>query len=415
MTTMLWGFAGAAVLGGFLGFGCAEAPEDDSDRLKIGVLFGFTGESAIGFNYERSVRMVADQINDGGGLLGSDVKITARDTASDLLHSVEQADDLLKDNAKVVLGPDNPELARRTAALFASRQVAHVIGGGILPPPALVEDTGAYLIGPSTETLTCALADKILKQHARTVAILHTEHVFEKYFAIGVENALLEHGDPSEIEVARLVLDESKNEWVGDVQALQPDAIVLAAEPRSGMRIVNVWSVVAPSGRQQWYFSPTLNQQFFLNNIPSWIVEGGLAIGPSFGESGDFESFEEAFHARWSDEPFASAAYYYDGFALLALAIEAAGGTKDRFPRREEIGAAMEEVGNSESGHQYEWNEIAQALQTIRAGEKIQYRGVTGDLRVNSRHGIGMDNRQVSFWRIQDGRFVHSDDGSCSE
>ncbi|MBN1113947.1 MAG: ABC transporter substrate-binding protein [Oligoflexia bacterium] len=392
--------------------------DDEEDTTKIGVVLGFTGESSTGFNYEKAMLMVVDQVNNAGGCLGKNISLTEKDTSSNMVDSVNHVEDLLNNDVKVILGPDNADIARRIASYLTSRDILYVIAGTLLPPISLVSRPRLYLLGPGTDILTCSMARKIINDGYKKIVILHTDELFEENFAVGVENSLttinatLPAQDQVDFERIEIETSDTLNTWATQVQALDPDAIVLAAEPRSGMNVVNAWSVLATDTDQKWYFSPTLNQQFFLDNIPSWLLEDSIVIGPPFGISSSFNLFSNEFYINWSETPFVSAGYYYDALALVTLAIEAAGQGLATFPTVTQIAAELENIANS-GGQEFSWNEIGEALQAVRAGTDITYRGVTGDLDVNADNGIGVDYNGVSFWKINNGHFVYDSEGSC--
>ena len=165
-----------------MGGACGSDGGEDSDVLTIGVLLPFTGPTAgTASNFERAVLVVADRVNEAGGVQGKKLRVVSRDTHSDLARSKRSVEQLLDEGAQVVLGPESAELA---TAILPTLQENDVV---FLSP--LVGSAGDsaidcahpwFRLAPSAEALGESLAKLAHREGSTKVAIVYSSGAYDE-------------------------------------------------------------------------------------------------------------------------------------------------------------------------------------------------------------------------------------------
>ena len=78
-----------------------------ADTIKIGAIFGVTGPAAyLGAPEEKTARMVVDDINKSGGILGRQVQLIVKDSGASAEKAISFAKQLIdEDNVVAIIGP----------------------------------------------------------------------------------------------------------------------------------------------------------------------------------------------------------------------------------------------------------------------------------------------------------------------
>ena len=93
-----------------MAFSCiafAIAAPTTADPIKIGAIFGVTGPAAyLGAPEEKTARMVVDNINKEGGILGRQVQLIVKDSGASAEKAISFAKQLIdEDNVVAIIGP----------------------------------------------------------------------------------------------------------------------------------------------------------------------------------------------------------------------------------------------------------------------------------------------------------------------
>src|SRR5262245_60049819 len=146
-----------------LGTSCIEAYDDGSrdDDVVVGALLPFAGEQAgAGPNFERTLQLLAETVNEAGGIQGRQLRFEVRDGHTDAKRAARAAEELLDHKAVAVIGPVKADTASTVTPIFERRNVLEITG-------AWAADTGAssealVRTAPSSQALASVLAEQAL-------------------------------------------------------------------------------------------------------------------------------------------------------------------------------------------------------------------------------------------------------------
>ncbi len=388
---------------GLLPAGCSSGTSESGDAVKIGLLLPFTGpDAATSSNFERAVIYAVGRVNAGGGIGGRKLEVVSRDTHSDRTRSLQSAHELIDEGVTVVLGPENPEIAAELLPLFREAEISLVS-----PLVGAAEESAVdcshpwFRLAPSAKALGEALAKQMRSHQVERAALLEGEGAYNRAIANSVAARFQSLGG---LVVERGTLTDGAQSYVdvlAPVAASHADAVVLAASPLSGALLINESSVLGRNATQ-WYLSPLLKTDLFLQNVDPSRVEGALGVAPKIYEQKG--AFPADFAHRWQgDQPLEGAYFYYDAVALVGLALQrtslANSGTFDY----ENVEASILAVAGAE-GESKGWDELEDALARQRDGARVHYSGLTGPLLLgrcgDRRLGV------TTVWSVAEGRVV---------
>lgn len=391
-----------AVLAAGTTMGClsSEVDPDDEDAITLGLLLPFTGASAgTAHNFERAVLFAVDVVNESGGIDGMPLRVVARDTHSDVERAAESVDELIAEGARVVIGPESADVAKRIAPTLHEAEIVFVspfVGAG--------RDEGAecespwFQLAPSATAMGEALANRLGDKGIRSIAILYGEGDYDRAFRAGVSEKFGGLVIGGEV-VTEIALEEGASSYREEIEAVRdmdPEAIVLSLSPETAAFLVTEYSVLAGS-RPLWGFSPLLKTPLFLLNIDSATVEGAIGVAPKIFDTTD--AFPSAFAERFrGDSPLEGAYFYYDAVGLLSLALGIVGDKGD--VTYEQFTTAIVQAASS-TGQTYGWDELPEALDDAADGVTVNYSGLTGPL-LFSPCGERRSGR-TEAWTVTDG------------
>jgi ABC-type branched-subunit amino acid transport system substrate-binding protein len=189
---------------------------------------------------------------------------------------------------------------------------------------------------------------------------------------------------------------------VRPITAVTADAYLLAAFPTSASSLV--YALTASGSLNEparWYLSPTLHTPAFLDSIPKGLLKG--AHGVSAGNSIGGADFRARFNQLWQDVPLDDAYPFYDAGAISALALERAFTRQGTIPAGGGLGEHILAVTKG-GGTPIRWNELDMGLQLLRAGQEIEYVGISGSTQFDSSGQT--PSASTNWWTIGDDGFT---------
>lgn len=389
---------------------CACAPEDDSPdpatSITVGLLLPYTGPSAAtGANFERAALMAAESVNQAGGIDGRSLRIVARDTFSDSTRSLNSVDQLIAQGARVIIGPESPEIALAIRDHLADERVVFVSPYLGEAEAVSEEDCRApwFRLAPSASALGDNLANELANRDIKRIAVLtgsgDDDRAFQQALVAKFTGPVIGGSVLSVIE-----LDEENDSFARAIQRTldtAPEAIVLSTSPQLGATVVTETALLEQRPTR-WALSPRLKTPLFLQNVDARWLEGAFGVAPRLFDTRD--EFPEAFAERWlGDAPLEGAYFYYDAIGLVttALAIAAEDGLSFAAITSSMIQAA------SSRGLSVGWNELPRGLELIEQGREVRYSGVTGPVLL--RECGERQNGRSAPWQVEQGAIVEAE------
>jgi len=372
--------------------GCLDdpAPSIDPDAVPLALLLSYTGSAAANsINSERAVRLAVERINRAGGLGGRPLRPVVRDIQSDGQRTERLFSELANSGIAAFIGLDSPNVV--TQFVQNHRQTTFFLPGVAITARDTFYGTDHWFtFAPHTWTLACAFRRRLSEEGVKSPLILHSPDAFhsELAFALG---RTLGAPDRSVTIPSRAGLSAAEIE---SVLRRDADALLLMAFPESAAPVITDLSFRTKVGAR-WYLSPTLDTPRFFEVVPSDALVGARLVTP--GVTGG-PAFDDEFRRRWHDEPLDEAYGFYDAAALAALALQAALTQTGALPTVETLGKFVRPVAGP-PGIPIFWDGLERGLALIRAGQDVDYQGVSGQLDYDDRGNPA--TALVQWWRLE--------------
>lgn len=396
----------AAAVAAGLGI-AAPAMAQDGDIL-VGHLTYHTGEfGAFGPFFDGVTEVALSKINEDPPL-GRPMRAIHQDIGT--VGEARAARKLVdSDGVEILLNPAHGYMSYREFMLETVAANGHPImpsvhGGAIDGMIGGVPDEPIFRGSPMDTAQGTAALLHAQNAGKQTVVIVGTETAgaqLQKEAALATAEALgMEVLDDFDIQAS----DSNYRSVVSRIARLEPDAVVIFSSTNAGGSIVKnaaeageSWFIVGPTDWQETEFIDTATESALAQHEEVVIAAFSHAENPAWEA---YEPFANG--SQWNDDvgdvSNSYAIQYYDLLIATALAIEKAGEIKS-----ESWSQAMYEVtgGDGEVVYTYE-----DGLAKIRAGEEINYDGVTGTMEYTP---TGIVSGLFGIFEWQDGQLVKVD------
>lgn len=351
--------------------GCGE-PAPAGDEIPVGLMLSYSGYlAASSVNSERSLIMAIEAANAAGGINGRRLRLEARDTRSDPSKVAGPARELLAADVALVIGPDTTDLATSLRSLFEDRTM-------VLPSFHTSSDVDFkpanwFVMGPSIARVACELVaqTKVDGRQKPVVIVNPTGYNSALSWELGNRYGLPKHVLPTD--------GTSTRATVRPITALPADAYILAAFPSAASSLMQALAALGVlTEPTRWYLSPTLHTPAFLESIPNNLLKDARGVSP--GTIAGAAAFRARFRERWDDVPLDDAYAFYDAGAVAALALQRALVQEGAIPTGIGLAQHLRGVTRASGKNHVRWDEIAAGLALLRAGQEINYIGLSGPL-----------------------------------
>jgi len=350
----------------------AEAPAATSDEaLHIGTLLPETGSLAfLGPPECAGVTLAVQEINDAGGVLGQEVEQTDSDSGDTSTNIAQQSvDTLLNAGVQAIIGAASSSVSFSVIDKITGAGVVMVSPANTSPDFTTYDDGGLYWrTAPSDVLQGRVLGDTVLADGNANVAILALQDAYGEGLAENAETSITDGGGTVTTTVFYDPKAANYAAEVTEVKDTNPDAIILIGFDETKKMIPEmIKQGVGPADK------------------PIYFVDGNLADysadfepGTLVGVKGTLPGAEvtEEFKQRLIDAygdltVFAYGPESYDAAIVIALAAEAAGSVE---------GTAIAENMQAVTTEGEKCTTFADCVELIRAGEDIDYDGVSGPI-----------------------------------
>ena len=303
-----------------------------SEDLSVGVLLPFSGEYAwVGENVLPVVRMLAEEVNEQGGVGGREVTLVQGDTEGSPEASISAAEKLINVNEVAgIIGPTSITMSS-VFDLFRENQVP------IVTPTAgttsLDERGGEYVFRtvPSDALGGRAIARALRSQEYNTVAdysdmalAVGNQEVFQS-FKQPIQSSFEEFGGSL---TESLDFKTGKASYESEAQTIvssDPEITTLVASKDDSIKIMQAAFRAGYEGN--WYVTQDQTTEVFLEEAPEEVTQGilGLQSAPyqEAAEAGRIDAFQERVQEYTGSEPRQFARNAYDAMNTLGLAMQA--------------------------------------------------------------------------------------------
>jgi branched-chain amino acid transport system substrate-binding protein len=264
-----------------------------------------------------------------------------------------------------------------------------------------------FRLSPSAAYIACALAKRMLADGITKASVVVDPDDYSSNFATRFGRAFSTQGGTVLPSMQVAASGTSYADTIETVVRMSPDASVLVASPSVAAGFLQEWAV--RSKPIKLYLGPTLNTPELLRNVPVGILDGMTGVSADLGDrAADFDAY---FQAQTEVLPITGSHYYYDAVALLSLAAAEGIAQTGNIPDPAAMKYHMFNV-SSASGTMVSFDQLAQGLQLLAAGQKIQYYGAAGAYVLDS-FGDSTQNRGV-IWQISGADFETVDYQQCT-
>src|SRR6056297_1450537 len=369
--------------------------EASGDGLTVGYILPETGQLAfLGPPMISGVELALSEVNDAGGVLGSEVTLLSGDEAGDTGVAAEEALRLLASGVDAIVG------AAATGMTLAI--IDQVTGSGVVqcspsntgPGLTFYPDDGFYFrTAPSDALQGPVLAEQVIADGNATVAVAARaddygqgllDATVEAFEAQGGEVLYSDTYDPE---------SQTFDSVVEDLVNAGADAHVVTAFAEGAAIVQGL--IAAGVSPDAMYGADGIAGAAFAEEVdpndPS-VLDGMTFTAPSSQSSSDFDSKMDEFRPDLVDRLFSPQSY--DCTNLIALSAAAAGSTDSGEIRDQMIAVT---VGDNECGS------YPECMEFVEAGESIAYQSAAGDALafMEVREGSGEPSRgayDVSRW-----------------
>jgi ABC-type branched-subunit amino acid transport system substrate-binding protein len=257
----------------------------------------------------------------------------------------------------------------------------------------------------------------VIPAPCKNVVLVHTSDEYGNTMADPLKKYVAAGGGSivKEVDLGGQAAQASYSSKVADVVAVgaQADCQILIAFPGVGAQYIKDFrTAVAVDTKRDWKTFNTIASNGLYNNYKpvfiqasklddsSLAAEGVIGTFPDTNPSThEFDEFKALYAAQYgtSAEVLVYSANAFDAAILAALAIEAAGTATDGTKIRDSL------FDVASGGDRYTPSQFADAINAIRAGADIDYKGASGDVSFDDFGDVLSD---YVTWKVENGKFV---------
>jgi len=348
-----------------------------AETIKIGALMALTGAlGPYGPPIVNGAQLAVDQINAAGGVLGKQLELVVRDTATSPDVGRDAASKLVElDKVSAVVGALSSGVTIACSSVTIPAEVVLISPASTDPAiPALDDNDYVFRTVVSDVVQGRVMARLALILDYKKVSVIYVNNSYGKGLADAFKENFEEYGGQVLTMVA---YEENKPSYRGEVDNLMaeiPDAIVVISYPVDGNK--QIVEAVEAGYEGEFIFSDGMKGE---GVAPGPACQSAEAPGPIEGTYGTVaaagfkaDQFDADFNAAFEPSTVPYNYQAYDAVMLIALAMVRAG---------EGTGPAIRDnlraVANP-PGEEVFYGELGKAIALLKAGKEINYQGVAG-------------------------------------
>lgn len=369
-----------------------------SDEIRIGTLCPVTKSGSIfGPGMQRAIEYAAADINALGGLLGGrKIRLYHEDSQTDPDAAVRGAKKLI-DISKVqaVLGSWSSGVTMAIAPIIMQGKVVNMNASGTTELRDMDKDEWIWPCAASNISYGVMMGNYALSQGFKRTSFLAYNN--PSGITLGEEFKRVMEAAGGTCEV--VVYNPNQTTYRAELSralANKPELIGLGSYLPDTTILLKEWYVMDEPTKWVgpiWAVSPAL-----IKAVGKEAAEGVASVGaiPNM-DSPVYEAFRERYETEMKQEVLANpyAAIAYDMMVVCALAIESA-----KTDNAEVFRKHIRTVSSPDGQKVFD---LKEAFERVRAGEKIDYEGVGGNMDFDD---TGEARPYFGFWLAEDGELV---------
>ena len=307
------------------------APVMAADVIKIGLMCPLTGSWASeGQDMKQIVQLLADQVNDQGGLLGKQLEIVVGDDGGDPRTAALAAQRLATKDVEGVIGTYGSSITEASQNIYDAAKIIQIANGSTAI--RLTEKGLKYFFRtcPRDDEQGRVAVETILGQGYENIAILHDNTTYAKGLA-DEALGLLEQEEGAEVVFFDALTpgEQDYNTILTKMKATKPDVVFFTGYyPEAGLllrqKMEMGWDVPFIGG-------DATNNPDLVKIAGKKAAEGFYFLSPPVPQdlpSKEAREFLDAYEKRYDDTPGSIwAVLSGDGFRVLVEAIKKTGST----------------------------------------------------------------------------------------
>lgn len=343
--------------------------------LRIGTLLPETGSlSFLGPPMVAGTRLGVDDVNAAGGVLAQPVELItgdSGDTTTDTANAT--VDRELAAGTQVIVGAASSSVSLKVIDKVVSAGVVMFSPANTSDQFVCYPDKGMYFRTAPTDVLQAqALSQLIAEDGAQRVSVIALNDPYGTGLAANTVDNLVEAGIPAD-QIQKIIYDpnaQSFNAEVDQIKDFAPDAVALIGFEESAKIITRMHEVgIGPSDGMHVYGVDGNMGNALGENIAPGLLAGMRGTTPLTDVGPEFQDRLKVVDPGLIDYNYAGESY--DAVVISALAAEQAGSTAGV-----DIAANINDVTKDGT----KCTSYQQCLDLLRAGENIDYDGITGEL-----------------------------------
>lgn len=367
-----------------------------ADPIKIGTLLDLTGAlEAYGKPIQQGALLAAEHINAAGGPLGRPLRLVHRDSQTDPTAGIDAAKKLVElDKVVAIIGALGSGVSIPVAtSVTIPSGIVQISPASTSPQMTELQDQDWLFRTCASDALQGKVTGKLAKELGlQSVAAVFVNNPYGSGLSKTFRQSFTEKGGQVTTMVA---YEEGRPSYRGEIeQALKekPQALALFSYPENGVTIMRQALELGFTGK--FLLADGMKAPEVVQNVGAQYLKGTYGTTAGARDSRAKTRFVEAYTQRFGEKP--PKPYIdtcYDAVAVLALAIHQA---KSSEPKA--IRDAIRQVANP-PGEDIEPGEFARAFALISAGNKVNYRGASGEIDFDQ---YGDVVSPIEIWKIDD-------------
>ncbi|MFZ5824147.1 MAG: ABC transporter substrate-binding protein [Bacillota bacterium] len=381
LTKVAAGIVAAALVAGCSSSKPATSPSTGGEvkftgeDIKLGGLIPLTGGgSPYGKGEQKAIELTVDEINKAGGVMGRKLVVYVEDSQTQPDAAVKAAKKLIEVNkVSAIFGTWSSAVTLAVAPVTVEANTILMCTSSSPAITTVKDNDLLFRTEPSQVFYGPIIGDVISKQGWKTAVVLSLNN--PATLAVGEESKKAFETKGGKV-LESIVYNPNQTSYKAEVEkalAKKPDGIVLAGYAPDMTIILK--EAYALGSKVKWIGPGFGINDTLVKNVGAEATESILAVGPrpAMGTK-PYEEFNKRYKEAAGQDLSANiyAAEIRDQVTLLALAMEASKSTDSNVLKK-----TLREINAKDGKVVYSF---AEGLAALKAGQKINYEGVSGSV-----------------------------------